>query len=328
MRERGVKRVALAAYLACTGMLGMAAAEPASGPDVKQQTAESAAKSIEIGNWIRQLDDDSYAKREEATRRLVKAGKPAVEPLVEAALGDNLEVTSRVVKILMELYKTDDAATVDAAEVGLEKLQASERGSVLQRVESVFTANSTLRQQRALAAIKRLGGRVRLESDSPEEDEKNPANRAGPGGVRHVILNSEWKGGDQGLVHIKRLKYFPVLYVTTRAPISAEALQELRKSFEPNDLKIEQRGDACLGVQSLLAPGEHCRISSVEKDSAADKAGLKDGDVILKFDGHPVTEFKDMVELIKARAPGDEVEIEILRNEEKLVKKAVLAQWR
>jgi len=54
-------------------------------------------------------------------------------------------------------------------------------------------------------------------------------------------------------------------------------------------------------------------ISSVEKDGAADKAGIEASDVILKFDGKPVTSSADLPRLVAATKPGSKVVIDLWR---------------
>jgi serine protease Do len=54
-------------------------------------------------------------------------------------------------------------------------------------------------------------------------------------------------------------------------------------------------------------------ISSVEKNGPADKAGIEASDVILKFDGKPVSSSSDLPRLVAATKPGSKVTIELWR---------------
>ena len=54
-------------------------------------------------------------------------------------------------------------------------------------------------------------------------------------------------------------------------------------------------------------------VSNVEKGSPAEKGGLEAGDVILKFDGKPITTSSDLPRIVGATKPGKQVPVEILR---------------
>ncbi|MFZ2628698.1 MAG: DegQ family serine endoprotease [Rugosibacter sp.] len=54
-------------------------------------------------------------------------------------------------------------------------------------------------------------------------------------------------------------------------------------------------------------------VASVEKGSPAGKAGMEAGDVILKFDGQPVTESSDLPRRVGATKPGSNVIVQVWR---------------
>jgi len=55
-------------------------------------------------------------------------------------------------------------------------------------------------------------------------------------------------------------------------------------------------------------------VSSVEKDSPADKAGLKVGDVILKLDGKEISRSSDLPPMVSALKPGSKITLDVWRN--------------
>jgi len=54
-------------------------------------------------------------------------------------------------------------------------------------------------------------------------------------------------------------------------------------------------------------------VSNVEKGSPAEKGGLEAGDVILRFDGKPISTSSDLPRIVGATKPGKQVPVEILR---------------
>ncbi|MHB1198107.1 MAG: DegQ family serine endoprotease [Polaromonas sp.] len=58
---------------------------------------------------------------------------------------------------------------------------------------------------------------------------------------------------------------------------------------------------------------EGALVSTVEKGSPADKAGLQSGDVIRKVNGQPIVSSGDLPALISLAAPGDTVKLDIWR---------------
>jgi aminopeptidase YwaD len=56
------------------------------------------------------------------------------------------------------------------------------------------------------------------------------------------------------------------------------------------------------------------RLTRIVPDSAAARAGLHEGDVLVRFDGRPVSGFEDLTAALRARQRGDEVRILYLRD--------------
>lgn len=55
-------------------------------------------------------------------------------------------------------------------------------------------------------------------------------------------------------------------------------------------------------------------IASVEPGSAAEKAGLKEGDVLVKFDGKDMNQMSKLVRELYTKRPGDSASVEIFRD--------------
>jgi len=55
-------------------------------------------------------------------------------------------------------------------------------------------------------------------------------------------------------------------------------------------------------------------VNSVEKGGPAEKAGVEPGDVILRFDGKPVSSSEDLPRIVGATKPGSKVTMQLWRN--------------
>ena len=67
-----------------------------------------------------------------------------------------------------------------------------------------------------------------------------------------------------------------------------------------------------LAQQSGLHEGVY--VYSVNPGSAAEAAGLQNGDVIIKMDGTNITSMQELSDIKKSHSAGDTVPIEIIRN--------------
>jgi serine protease Do len=69
-------------------------------------------------------------------------------------------------------------------------------------------------------------------------------------------------------------------------------------------------------------------IQSITEGSAADKAGLKKGDVITKIDNKAIETHDDVAKTVKTHKPGDKVSVTFLRNNKTQTVTAELGKWR
>ncbi|PJA97891.1 MAG: peptidase M28 [Ignavibacteriales bacterium CG_4_9_14_3_um_filter_30_11] len=66
-------------------------------------------------------------------------------------------------------------------------------------------------------------------------------------------------------------------------------------------------------IPDFAFSGKGVKVGGVSPDSPAEKAGLKKGDVIIKFNNKDVNNLSDYSNLLKLHKPGDVIEIEFLR---------------
>jgi serine protease Do len=82
------------------------------------------------------------------------------------------------------------------------------------------------------------------------------------------------------------------------------------------------RGRLGIGIQEVskelaesfnLGKPQGALVASVEKGSAADKAGIEVGDIILKFDGKSVAESSDLPRMVGSTRPGSKSTVQVWR---------------
>ncbi|MCU0718356.1 MAG: S1C family serine protease [Pirellula sp.] len=71
------------------------------------------------------------------------------------------------------------------------------------------------------------------------------------------------------------------------------------------------------GARDEVSNGK-CLIQEVGRDTPAFRAGIKAGDIILKFDGNEITKFQQLKDAVDSMVPGDSVLVEIERDSQKM----------
>jgi len=89
----------------------------------------------------------------------------------------------------------------------------------------------------------------------------------------------------------------------------------------------EDENRAMLGV-TTEGEDEGAEIQSITKESAAEKAGLKKGDIITKIDDRKIESSDDVTESIRSHKPGDKVSITYLRDGKEQKTTAELTKWK
>lgn len=111
---------------------------------------------------------------------------------------------------------------------------------------------------------------------------------------------------------VERTNKLTYAFLGVRHVIINKALQQL------NDLPVD--------YGALIISGQGSNDPAVTPESPADKAGLKEGDIILEVDGQRVTQKNSLSKLIKEREPGDTITLKVLRGEEELTLTATLTE--
>jgi serine protease Do len=89
------------------------------------------------------------------------------------------------------------------------------------------------------------------------------------------------------------------------------------------------RGRAILGVQVSVQDGTgYVQVASVNEGSAAQKAGIATGDIILSANGEEVSTFADLRAELDSLSPGDPLALRIRRGSEEMTLTAVLDEYK
>jgi hypothetical protein len=313
-----------AALAACLVLAGVscnpALAEEATSPDDR------------VSHWIAQLDSPRYQVREQATQQLLSTGATALDVLTSTANGERPEPAHRAAWILRQLAETDDLALRQRV---LEHLLLLKNQP--QIVAEARLALAEIEHDLAILAIEQLGGSFLPEGNDEEWEQRLPD---------RIVLSDEWQGGDDGLDHLAQLRDMPMVIVigTNISPqgfaklraveslrflhvygtqLNEDDVAELQKLLP--HVHIEYRGRALLGIRCLENPP--VRVLKVQPNSAAEAAGVLEGDIVRKFNDQPVASFRGLTKKISQLNPGDKVSLEVMRDGKTMELEVTLGQW-
>jgi len=134
--------------------------------------------------WIKELGSDDAAVRKAAADKL--ATIEAIPLLMDAIRGAENAVSGRAAEILVAVLDADQAELAAAAELAVAELEKSTDQGIAGRMRTLLER----RDEAAAEKLESLGALVR-----------------GRDGKRRVqIINGRWKGGDEGLSYVRRLR--------------------------------------------------------------------------------------------------------------------------
>jgi hypothetical protein len=81
-------------------------------------------------------------------------------------------------------------------------------------------------------------------------------------------------------------------------------------------------------VPDFDEPPKGVRFADVRQGTPADKAGLKAGDILIRFDGKEISNLYDFTYALQAHKPGDEVLVQVLRGSQTIEAKVLLTERR
>ncbi len=136
---------------------------------------------------------------------------------------------------------------------------------------------------------------------------------------------------DLALLRIEADRLVPVNWYTSQSPPVGSLLATPHLGREPLAVGVvslapfEVANDGVLGVR-LLNTADGPSVTDVIADSAADTAGLIDGDLVSHIDEQAVANSNDLVEVIRQRLPGESISLRVRRGSETLELRATLGR--
>ena len=118
-------------------------------------------------------------------------------------------------------------------------------------------------------------------------------------------------------------KIGPQLSINLHVPVNT--YRETWKRLAKGEVWDGSQRGPYIGVE-LDEDFPECRIAKVEKDSPAEEAGLKAGDVVIRFGKERVEYLEDLPTLVIKHKPGDEVTVGVRRGKKILELKIVIGK--
>jgi serine protease Do len=95
--------------------------------------------------------------------------------------------------------------------------------------------------------------------------------------------------------------------------IPAEAFLDCRDELLRHGRRMSSPSQAWLGLLSYTIR-DHVVIAGLMPGGPADKAGIKQGDVLIAVDGREISQRRALYDLLRTHKPGDRVEFRVLRD--------------
>lgn len=290
-------------------------------------TDEQVAKAID------QLRSPEFSVRQKSMETLKSVNSEQIALLAEAVQNhaDN-EVVRRCVELLERRYAVGDRNSniVHQASETLESASNSDRWFVAEAARDTLERHWKRRVEIAILELQKLGAPMSPEDPTKLWDRDNeytgPFNRQDPTSENHlkIFVDEYWKTGPRGFELLQRLSSLisrdfmsgtshVSMYVIDGHPLEHEQIAKLKAIF--GDTRVSERGRVCLGIsnQPLNNDRGGVEVSNIQRDSSAAKADIQQADVLLKFEGKPLKDFDQLISVLKAYRPDDEVTFEVLR---------------
>lgn len=236
----------------------------------------------------------------EKQKEVDRQGKLKIQPFPKVQLGnsDNLQIGQTVIAIGYALGEFKNTVSVGVIS-GLGRTITASGGGFIETLEDVIQTDAAINKGNSGGPLLNLKGEV---------IGVNTAMALGAENIGFAIpINKAKKDIEQ----VKTLGKIVYPFLGVRYVLITEKIQK------ENNLPINYGAWVVKGSQGQVA---------VFPDSAAEKAGLKEGDIILEFNNEKITPDNSLAKIILKYNPGDKIVLKILRNGKEKIIEATLGE--
>jgi len=221
-------------------------------------------------------------------------------PTVKLGNSDNLRIGQTVIAIGNALGEFRNTVSVGVIS-GLSRTITASGGGIIEQLEEVIQTDAAINEGNSGGPLLNIYGEVIGINTAMAQGAENigfaiPINKA-----KKVITDIQTKG---------RIVY----------PFLGVRYILITKS-------IAQKNNLPVDYGALIVRGNEPGEVAVIPGSAADKAGLRENDIILEIDGQKITPENSLSKLILKHDVGDRIVLKILRQGEEKIIDAVLEEW-
>lgn len=296
-----------------------------------------------IEQLLEDLSSPDFEDREVSTKVLRLGGLDVVRALTAEMKKKNSESSLRAFQIVKDIYfdrmrlSLDDQS--DEIELQLESVLKAGSPEAQNRVVKLFnmfqgTYAPEFIEKNAIRRLQALGAKFRTSIffATNQTSSFNTRLEKPFGKNFDIVLSGNWKGSSDSMRFFRRLATINrnprenKVYLLPDAKLTFDEKLELKANLPMGS--FEERGNAILGVKSNLRDsGFGAFIGEVVPNLPADRAGIKEGDLIVKIGESKIGSFVDLIDAVAKFKPEDSTEIYVIRGNRPLKLSVTFDAW-
>lgn len=219
-------------------------------------------------------------------------------PVVKLGNSDDLQIGQTVIAIGNALGEFKNTVSVGVVS-GLGREITAAGGGVIETLEGVIQTDAAINQGNSGGPLLNLDGEVVGINTAMVQQAQN------------IGFAIPIKKAKRDIEQVKETGKIVYPFLGIRYVLITKGIKE------KNDLPVDRGAWVVKGGEGEFA---------IYPGSAAEKAGIREGDIILEFAGEEITSQNALSEIIMKFNPGDEVSLKILRGEKEISITAVLGE--